>query len=112
MFLVVALAVWRAHCPGCESCAVASTSVTHAGLHKIGKSMCSSSVDSTGKADANSLAPKSADLGSRSFAPLHARKDMNRSERRRVVICVCICDHRGKPVVAVLGQPGGFYNFR
>ena len=50
-----------------------------------------SSVELAGKADANSLEPKSTDLGSRSFAPLHARDIIDRPGRMRVVSRVCSC---------------------
>ena len=48
-------------------------------------------VDLAGRADANSLEPKSTDLGSRSFAPLHARDIIDRPGRMRVLARVCSC---------------------
>ena len=60
-------------------------------LYSVAKQSGGGLVDLAGQADANSLEPKSTDLGSRSFAPLHARDIIDRPGRIRVVSRVCSC---------------------
>ena len=48
-------------------------------------------VNLAGKADANALEPKSTDLGSRLFAPLHARDIIERPGHMRAVVRGCSC---------------------